>query len=192
MANLLDFKKTRVKFLSLTDLGQSAEASEDLANFLETNKNCHVFIDEFPIPHKLSEKDVQLLDNVAERASNSDHFFWMTFRLVENAKDDFERYEKSVQKHREILSKAGFVFPTLNINMRNSSNIQFSYENIYRYGKVQHGPDRENKLIEGYKKKDLFKLAVSKASLPINTVPGKVTKVVPIPKKAKVDILMII
>ena len=188
MANQLDFDKTRVQFLSLTDLGQSAEASEDLANFLETNKNCHVFIDEFPIPHKLSEKDDKLLDNLADRASDSDHFFWMTFRIVENHERDFERYEKSLEKHREMLSKAGFVFPALNINMRNSSNIQSSYESIFRYGKLKQHDDGKREQM----KKELFRLAVSKASLPCNTVPGNVTKVIPVPKHTKVDILMMI
>ena len=56
--------------------------------------------------------------------------------------------------------------------MRNSANVQTSYSSIYSFGKFKtQGND---------KKKENVKITVSMASLPHNTVPGKVTQVIPV------------
>ena len=57
--------------------------------------------------------------------------------------------------------------------MRNSSKVQSSYDNIFGYGK-----ERDSKI-----KKEVFKVTASKATLPFNTVPGRATKVIPIPNR---------
>ena len=158
--------------------------------FLDKSKFCHIFVDEFPIPQELSEKDEHLIEKIAERAFDLHRFFWITFRLVENDEKEFFMYQKSVEKHRDSLSKAGFVFPKLDMNMRNSSNIQSSYDNIFQFGQFKKSRDKKTFLTKS--KKELFKSVVSKASLPSNTIPGKVTKVIPICDYSKEYLVMLL
>ena len=80
----------------------------------------------------------------------------------------------SVQIIRERLSRAGFGFPSLTLNMRNPVNIQTSYEKIYGYGETE-----ERKNDSKRKEYDIYKGATSKGTLIPSTVRGKVTIVIP-------------
>ena len=185
VANSLDFEGANVKFMTLQNMIADYEIEYDEAEgfqtiskilhmFLKDHQNCHIFIDEIPVPFNPTD-EYNLFWEHPEAKRDPNYFLWMTFRLCEQHETVYEKYIDSVARIKESLSKTGFEIPKFGINMRNSANVQSSFSSIYAFGKIK---ERVKDMTRA--KNEKVKITASMTSLPHNTVPGKVTQVIPI------------
>ena len=203
----MEFKNTRVKFVSLHNILEEADLESDgmsngsrksirinlckvVERFIRSHKDAHLFIDEFPLTYERSDADESFLNCIKERSA-SNRYFWLTLRLCDVRNIFFEELNENKNHYETFLKNCGFEVPFLKHNMRNSSFIVDSFETIYGYGEKKYDDGKKRKYddekeTKGMGKKDA-KLMVDKAILPPNTVQGMKTVVVPVQGNSRAD-----
>ena len=172
VANSMEFEDTKVIFLSVRDIlpedwkeRKNYLLNHFLVDFMKSQPDSHFFIDELPILSKLDKKDpVCSPPDFSFLDQNSDSYVWLTIRPIELEKGLCTEYEKIQDRFRASLSKLGFDFPKLNLNMRNSSGVLQTSDTLYEKPDLSCYVTEED--VKNYKEKhEKSKLTVAKANL---------------------------